>query len=134
MLRFFLSFQIMNSLISDVVLVFHFIIIIFISTGFFIVPIGYKMKWVWLSNLKLRSTHLGLICFITFETIIGMTCPLTLIENVLNENQYSQSFVKYWISKIVYWDFPTVYFVILYLLCTIWTVLMWSIFPPRKKH
>ena len=123
----------MNSLISDVVLVFHFIIIIFISTGFFIVPIGYKMKWVWLSNLKLRSIHLGLICFITFETMIGMTCPLTLIENVLNENQYSQSFVKYWISKIVYWDFPTVYFVILYLLCTIWTVLMLSIFPPRKK-
>ena len=62
------------------------------------------------SNLKLRSTHLGLICFITIETMIGMTCPLTLIENALNENQYSQSFIKYWISKIVYWDLPAVFF------------------------
>ena len=97
-------------------------------------PIGYKMKWVWLSNLKLRSTHLALICFITIETMIGMTCPLTLIENALNENQYSQSFIKYWISKIVYWDLPALFFVTLYLLCTIWTILMWLIFPPAKKH
>ena len=84
----------MNSLISDAVLVFHFIIIIFISSGFFIVPIGYKMEWVWPSNLKLRSLHLGLICFVTIEAIIGMTCPLTIIENIFNQNQYSQSFIK----------------------------------------
>ena len=85
----------MNSVISDAVLVFHFIIIIFISTGFFLVPIGYKMKWLWLSNLKLRSLHLGLICFVSIEAIIGMTCPLTIIENIFNQNQYSQSFIKF---------------------------------------
>ena len=122
----------MNSVISDAVLVFHFIIIIFISTGFFLVPIGYKMKWLWLSNLKLRSLHLGLICFVTIEAIIGMTCPLTIIENIFNQNKYSQSFIKFWISKIVYWDFPTLFFISLYSLCALWTVLMWKIFPPRK--
>ena len=122
----------MNSLISDVVLVFHFLIIMFITTGFFLVPIGYKMGWLWLSNFKLRSTHLGLICFISSEAIIGMTCPLTIIENIFNENQYSQSFIKFWISKIIYWDFPTIFFIILYSSCASWTVLMWKIFPPRK--
>ena len=122
----------MNSLISDIVLVFHFIIIIFIISGFILVPIGYKMKWVWLSNLKLRSLHLGLICFVTIETTIGMTCPLTIIENLFNESQYSQSFIKFWISKIIYWDLPTLFFIILYSLCTLWTILMWKIFPPKR--
>ena len=122
----------MNSLISDVVLVFHFIIIIFIISGFILVPIGYKMKWVWLSNLRLRSFHLGLICFVTIEATIGMTCPLTIIENLFNESQYSQSFIKFWISKIIYWDLPTLFFIILYSLCTLWTILMWKIFPPKR--
>ena len=61
-----------------------------------------------------------------------MTCPLTIIENIFNQNQYSQSFIKFWISKIVYWDFPTLFFITLYSLCALWTVLMWKIFPPRK--
>ena len=122
----------MNSLLSDVVLVFHFIIIIFIISGFILVPIGYKMKWVWLSNLKLRSFHLGLICFVTIEATIGMTCPLTIIENLFNESKYSQSFIKFWISKIIYWDLPTLFFIILYSLCTLWTILMWKIFPPKR--
>ena len=122
----------MNSLISDVVLVFHFIIIIFIISGFILVPIGYKMKWVWLSNLRLRSFHLSLICFVTIEATIGMTCPLTIIENLFNESQYSQSFIKFWISKIIYWDLPTLFFIILYSLCTLWTILMWKIFPPKR--
>ena len=57
---------------------------------------------------------------------------ITIIENIFNENQYSQSFIKFWISKIVYWDFPTIFFIILYSSCASWTVLMWKIFPPRK--
>ena len=122
----------MYSLISDVVLVFHFIIIIVIISGFILVPIGYKLKWLWLSNLKLRSFHLGLICFVTIEATIGMTCPLTIIENLFNESQYSQSFIKFWISKIIYWDLPTLFFIILYSLCTLWTILMWKIFPPKR--
>ena len=105
----------MNSFISDVVLVFHFIIIKFMCFGFFLVPIGYKMKWIWLSNLKLRFFHLSLICFVTIEAIIGMTCPLTIIENIFNENKYSQSFIKFWVSKIIYWDLPTLFFIILYI-------------------
>ena len=122
----------MNSFISDVVLVFHFIIIIFICFGFLLVPIGYKMKWIWLSNLKLRFFHLSLICFVTIEAIIGMTCPLTIIENIFNENKYSQSFIKFWVSKIIYWDLPTLFFIILYTFCAFWTILMWKIFPPKK--
>ena len=121
----------MLSLVSDIVLILHFCIIIFIILGFFLVPVGYKFNWNWSSNIKLRALHLGLISFVTFETFLGITCPLTIIEINLNNFNYSQSFVAFWISKIVYWNLPTLFFIILYSLCVLWTILMWKIFPPK---
>ena len=122
----------MLSLMSDIVLILHFCIVIFITSIFFLVPVGYKFKWKLSSNIKLRALHLGLICLVTVETLLGITCPLTLIEINLNNFNYSQSFVAFWISKIVYWNLPTLFFIILYSLCFLWTILMWKIFPPKK--
>ena len=46
---------------ADLVLIFHFGIVIFIISLFVIIPVGYKFKWNWPRNRKLRSTHLFLI-------------------------------------------------------------------------
>ena len=119
-------------LISDIVLILHFCIVIFITLGFFLVPVGYKLNWEWLRNIKLRSLHLGLICLVALETFLGVKCPLTIIEIKLNNLNYSETFIAYWISRVVYWDLPTLFFIVLYALCVIWTILMWKIFPPSK--
>ena len=119
-------------LISDIVLILHFCIVIFITLGFFLVPVGYKLNWEWLRNIKLRSLHLGLICLVALETFLGVKCPLTIIEIKLNNLNYSETFIAYWISRVVYWDLPTLFFIVLYALCVTWTILMWKIFPPRK--
>ncbi len=68
----------------------------------------------------------------TTEAIIRITCPLTIIENIFNKNWYTQSFIKFWVSKIVYWDLPTLFFIVLYTFCTFWTMLMWKIFLPKR--
>ena len=68
---------------ADLVLIFHFGIVIFITSLFVIIPVGYKLEWKWPRNRKLRSTHLFLIFFVTTETVFGLTCPLTLIEHNL---------------------------------------------------
>ena len=122
----------MYYLISDIVLILHFCIVIFITLGFFLVPVGYKLNWEWLRNIKLRSLHLGLICLVALETFLGVKCPLTIIEIKLNNLNYSETFIAYWISRVVYWDLPTLFFIVLYALCVTWTILMWKIFPPSK--
>ena len=120
-------------LIADIILIFHFCVVIFITFGFFLIPIGYKFGWVWITNLKLRIFHCGMMMFVTLETLLGITCPLTSIENNLRGIYESTSFVSYWIKKIIYWDFPTQFFIILYFVFLVWTFLIWKFFPPRIK-
>ena len=123
----------MISLIADIVLVFHFCISIFITAGFFLIPIGYNFGWGWIANIKLRIFHCAMMVFITLETLVGITCPLTSIENSLRGIHQSESFIGYWIKQIIYWDFPTQFFIILYCIFLGWTFLMWKLFPPRTS-
>ena len=120
-------------LIANIVLIFHFCVVIFITFGFFLIPIGYKFGWVWVKNLKLRIFHCGMMIFVTLETLLGITCPLTSIENNLRGIYESTSFISYWINQIIYWNFPTQFFIILYCMFLGWTFLMWKIFPPIIK-
>ena len=120
-------------LIADIVLIFHFCIVIFITFGFFLIPIGYKFGWVWVTNLKLRILHCGMMMVVTLETLLGITCPLTSIENNLRGVYESTSFLSYWVKQIIYWDSPDQFFIILYCMVLVWTFSMWKLFPPRIK-
>ena len=119
-------------LIADLVLIFHFCIVLFITSGFFLVPVGYKFGWGWIKNRKLRILHFGMMVFVTIETILGVTCPLTLIENNLRGINQPKSFIAYWVEQLVYWYFPTQFFLILYCVSLTWTILIWQFYPPKN--
>ena len=121
-------------MIADIVLLLHFSIVIFITFGFFLIPIGYKSNWLWVKNFKLRICHFGMMVFITLETLLGITCPLTSIENNLRGINKSTSFISYWINQIIYWNLPSQFFIILYCAVLIWTFLLWKFFPPINKN
>ena len=116
---------------ADLILVSHFCVFFFITSGLFILPIGYLKNYVWTRNTKMRVTHLFLMGFVTLEAILGITCPLTIIENILRQNGYQQSFVSYWLSHFIYWDLPTYFFIILYSACFIWALIFWKLHPPN---
>ena len=118
---------------ADLVLIFHFGIVIFITSLFVIIPVGYKFKWKFPKNRKLRSTHLFLISLVTAETVFGLTCPLTLIEHNLRGIFISNTFVNSCLQNLLYWNFPKEFFLISYILCLMWTIFMWNRFPPSNK-
>ena len=120
------------SLIADIVLLSHFCVVTFVTFGFFLIPIGYKLGWVWIANKKLKIIHSGLMVFITLETLLGMTCPLTSIENHFRGIYQSKSFIRYWVERLIYWDFSPQIFIILYCILLGWTLFMWKLFPPRQ--
>ena len=120
-------------MLADIILILHFLVVIFITVGFLLIPIGYYYYWSWIRNFKLRLFHFGLMFIVTFETLVGITCPLTSIENYLRGINNSKSFVSFWIEKIIYWDFPTSFFIFLYFVFLGWTLLMWKIYPPKLK-
>ena len=120
-------------LIADFVLLVHFCIVLFISFGFFLIPVGYSFDWIWIKKRHLRLLHAGMMSFITFETLLGMACPLTILENNLRDINENQLFVSKWMSEIIYWDFPSKFFIVLYCIFLGWTFLMWKNYPPIKK-
>ncbi len=120
-------------MIADALLLLHFSLAAFITLGFFIIPIGYKLGWNWIKNRNLRLLHLSLMGVITVETIVGLTCPLTVLENMFRDVDYSTSFMSYWIVQILYWDLPSQIFVILYWLCLGWVLILWKVCPPIQK-
>ena len=121
-------------LIADIVLFFHFCIAVFITFGFVLIPIGYNFNWIWIKNKKLRLLHFGMMIFVTFETILGLSCPLTVLENNLRGINENQLFLSRWITKVIYWDFPSEFFLIIYCLCLGWAFLIWKKYPPIKKN
>jgi hypothetical protein len=120
-------------LIADVLLFLHFGRAAGITAGFFIIPLGYKLGWNWIKKRNLRLLHFFLMGVITTETIVGLTCPLTVLENMFRDVDYSMSFMSYWVAEILYWDLPSQVFVLLYSLCFGWVLILWKICPPIER-
>ena len=119
---------------ANFVLIIHFCIVFFVVFGLLALPIGYLNNYNWTRNTKLRVAHILLIGFITLESILGMTCPLTIIENNLRQIEHQQSFVAYWISRVVYWDLPPYFFLILYSSCFGLSLVFWRVHPPTHLN
>ena len=120
-------------MIADIILILHFFIVVFVTSGFFIIPFDYIFKWCWI-GIKIRLAHTLVMLVIITETILGFTCPLTIIENQFRGNYQSSTFVGYWLQKIIYWELPESFFILLYSGCFAWTIVMWFVFPIRKKQ
>ena len=117
--------------IADFILIVHVLLIIFIVSFFFLIPIGYKLNWSFIKNRKIRYIHIILMLIVTLETFFGITCPLTYLENFFSKKTGNDTFIFYWISKIIYWDLPSSFFLLLYITCLGWTVIIWKLFPPK---
>ena len=111
----------------------HFLLAAFVASGLVVIPFGYKFGWAWVRNRRLRISHASIIGFITAETIVGLTCPLTILEHNLRGDIPARSFVGHWIQRVLYWDLPHEIFIALYFLCFAWVIFLWQQFPPKAK-
>ena len=118
---------------ADTILILHFLVIIFIISLYFLIPYGYSKNWKFVKNYKIRLAHLMLIFFITLETFLGIICPLTTLENDLRGQSYSETFISFWISKVIYWDLPTTFFIVVYTIFLIFAIILWLKFLPKKN-
>ena len=81
-------------MVADLVLIIHFSIVFFLVFGLVALPIGHLRNYSWTRNAKFRVAHMLLMGFITLEASLGITCPLTTIENALRKIEYQKSFVR----------------------------------------
>ena len=123
----------MNIIFSEIVLLFHFCIFLFMTLSFFLIPLGYYQKWEWVKNKYYRLIHLVLMGIIFIETILGFMCPLTILESFLRNDIEINNKITQIIHQIMYWDLPTYQFIILYLLSILYLIFLWFFLKPDFK-
>lgn len=130
----------MNSgTLADVVVAFHFLYVLFTVFGEVLILTGGILKWKWIRNIPFRIIHLAASFFVALEALIGMVCPLTELEWLLRREagQYADtgiSFVGRIIRKVIFYDFPPLFFIILYVSFASIVILSFIMFPPIRKN
>jgi len=118
---------------ADALLVLHFAIVVFIVGGLILTWIGAVLGWGWVRNPWFRYVHLGAIAFVALEAVIGMTCPLTAMEDLLRGGARAESFVGRWVRYFLYYRAPEWVFTALYLAWTAATLVTLRLVPPRSR-
>jgi hypothetical protein len=128
----------MIALIADAILVLHVGIVLFVVGGQLLVLLGGPLGWRWVRRRGFRYAHLGLMAFIVLQTWLGQLCPLTLWEQELRraagQEAYAQSFIEYWLARLIFFEAPWWVFVTAYTGFLILVLASWWRWPPRARQ
>ena len=127
-------------LLADAVLALHFAVVVFVVGGLVAVIVGNVLRWHWrwVNALWFRLAHLAAIAVVAAEAWLGITCPLTTLELWLRAKSgaitgfaYNDSFVGYWLHRLLFYSAPSWLFVLAYSVFGLLVVAAWLRYPPR---
>ncbi|KMP12418.1 hypothetical protein UZ36_00680 [Candidatus Nitromaritima sp. SCGC AAA799-C22] len=79
---------------TEIILAVHLLVVLFFLVGF---PLGL------LRNHRLfRIFHAGALGGVTLLMVLGIPCPLTVLEESLREQSYEGSFLAVWLNRVLY--------------------------------
>ena len=123
--------------LADVIAVIHLGYVIYVILGFILIVIGIICRWKWIRNIAFRITHLLAIVGVACEALLGVNCPLTVLEFKLryasNLSEEKVSFIGVIIDSLLYYDAPRWLFTIIYTAFAILVVITFIIAPPARK-
>ncbi len=120
--------------LADLVLVVHFALALFIVGGLFAIWLGAALNWNWVRGRRFRALHLAAIVLVAIEALLGLVCPLTLLEDALRGSAPGRGFIERWVGRLLYYDLPPRVFTASYLTFAVMTALTWRWVPPNRKR
>lgn len=125
------------ALLADMVVVFHFLYVLFAVGGEAIILVGALSRRTFVRNVPFRVSHLVSVVIVMFEAVIGMICPITELEYSLRRLAGQRveediTFVGRLIRLLVYYDFPHWVFMVLYAGFGIVVTLTYILLPPQR--
>ena len=122
------------TLLADIILVTHFLFVAFVVGGLAAIWIGAALKWASIRNFWFRAAHLGAIGFVLAESLVGILCPLTVLEDALRQGvRPESSFIQRWVGRLLYYDLPERVFTIVYLLFALAVALTFIYIRPDRR-
>ena len=119
-------------MIADAILVVHALFVLFVVGGFVLILAGAR-SWSWVRNRAFRAVHLAAIGFVTAEALLGVTCPLTMWEDMFRGGGAERSFIGRWVARLLYYDFPEWVFATAYCAFALAVIWAWRAIPPRAR-
>jgi hypothetical protein len=102
-------------LLADTVLLIHLVYVLFVVGSLPLIWIGALLKWSFVGNPWFRYLHLAAIMFVVAESLLGIACPLTVLENELRAIETESSFIQNWVHKILFYRLPEYAFTLIYI-------------------
>jgi hypothetical protein len=125
------------TLAADFIVIVHLVFAGFVVFGLFSMVAGPHFGWTWASRKRFKITHLACILFVALEGLLGVTCPLTILENQLlhaaGEGGYHHSFIGRLANQILFYDAPEWVFTLAYVALAVVSILTYFIPLPIHK-
>jgi hypothetical protein len=119
--------------LADFILVIHFLFALFVVVSLPLIWAGAWMGLGFVRNLRFRLAHLAAILFVAGESLIGMVCPLTSLEDALRGTTTGSSFIQRWLHRILYYDLPEWVLTASYVLFALLVAFTFVIVPPSRE-
>src|ERR1700686_1917037 len=98
------------TILADAVVVIHAAYVAFVVFGLAAILIGAAMQWRWTRSFAFRIAHLAAIALVCVESIVGVMCPLTSLEDSIRARggatPYPGDFFAYWAHRMIFYNFP----------------------------
>ena len=124
------------TILADAVVIIHAAYVAFVVFGLAAILIGAAMRWRWTRSLAFRITHLAAIALVCLESIVGVMCPLTSLEDLIRARsgaaQYQGDFVAYWAHRMIFYNFSPWIFTTAYISFAILVAITFIAIPPRR--
>ncbi|MDH5835476.1 DUF2784 domain-containing protein [Luteimonas kalidii] len=126
------------ALLADAILALHVGVVAFVVLFTLAIVVGGPLGWRWVRAFALRATHLALMLVIALQAWLGRLCPLTTWEQSLRNRAgqatYGDSFIQYWLSRLIFFEAPWWVFVFAYSAFAGLVALCWWRWPPVRRR
>ncbi len=122
-------------LAADIILVIHFLYVLFVVVGMLLILLGKLLKWQWVHNAWFRVVHLLAIAIVVLLSWFGVICPLTDWEMVMRRNAgesiYAGDFVAHWLHSLLFFQAPQWVFTLSYSVFGLLVLISWFWVKPK---
>lgn len=120
-------------MLADLVLILHVGFVLFVVGAAILTALGGVLRWQWVRRRSFRYAHVGAILFVVAEALLGIACPLTVLEDRLRGSTETRSFIGRWLGELLYYDLPEWVFTIVYVFFAAFVLALWRWVPPNKR-